>query len=115
MAWVYLAIYTLVHLAARSWSGLVLLWWVGFLGYGLTRYFGRGEWLPERLRRFIPSPKPKFTIVKPDSFVSPSDDPVASIDPILEKIAVSGLSSLSAKEHAALRAASGQLQKKSIR
>lgn len=113
LAWAYLAIYTLVHLAARDLNGLALLWLTAFLGYGMTRYLGRGEWLPERVQEMLPTfGKPKFTVVKSEPVDSNSDDPVSLIDPILEKIARKGLSSLSAKEHAALRAASGVLQKK---
>ncbi len=111
MAWVYLAIFTLLNLANRNLSGLTLLWLTAFIGYGMTRYLGRGEWLPEGWQGLLPSfGKPQFTVVRdePDR----DDDPVSSIDPILEKIARSGLSSLSAKEHAALKAASGELQKK---
>ena len=111
LAWAYLAIYTLLNLAARDLSGLTLLWLTASLGYGMTRYFGRGEWLPERVQEMLPAlGKPKFSVVRSEPI--DSDDPVSSIDPILEKIARKGLSSLTANEHAALRAASGELQKK---
>ncbi|MEO7932894.1 MAG: rhomboid family intramembrane serine protease [Chthoniobacterales bacterium] len=113
MAWVYIGIFTLIHLANRNLSGLALLWLMAFLGYGLTRYLGRSEWLPEGLQGMLPSfGKPAFTVVRDEPPAERTDDPVSSIDPILEKIARSGLSSLSAKEHAALKAASGELQKK---
>jgi len=116
LAAVYLGIFTLLYLGSRDLSALVLLWLVAFLAYGLTRKLGRGEWLPERLQNLLPQfGRPKLTVVKAEAKPKAPDrevDPVSSIDPILEKIARSGLSSLSAREHAALRAASGELQKK---
>lgn len=114
-AWAFLAIYSLVYLGQRDVSGLVLLWTVALLAYGLTRYLGRGDWLPEWARlqvarwqrpqiKVLPSPPERSVVM---------DDPVSSINPILEKIARSGMASLTQKEKAALEAASVELQRKS--
>ncbi len=118
VAGIYLALFSLLYLASRSLSGLTLLWVGAFLAYGMTRWMGRGEWLPGNLQSFLPSFRsPQLTVVRSEPASSAplkkTNDPVASIDPILEKIARSGLSSLTPREHAALRAASGELQKKS--
>lgn len=119
MVWAILFFNSLVYFANRSLAGMIWLWITALTAYGLTRLMGRGEWLPQRLKDLLPAfGQPKFTVIK--AIPSPlslakEDDPIASIDPILEKIGRSGLASLTAKEHAALRAASGELQKKSLR
>jgi hypothetical protein len=114
IGWAFLFFNTLVYFARRNPPELLWLWISAATAYALTRWLGRGDWLPHwtgnwRLFRS----KPKFEVVEAEP--APAKDPVSSIDPILEKIARSGLASLSAKEHAALRAASGELQKKSGR
>jgi hypothetical protein len=118
LAWAFLFFNTLVYFSNRHMPGMATLWITALTAYALTRALGRGEWLPQRLQEMLPTlGKPKFTVVKPAAREASSsrDDPVSSIDPILEKIARHGLSSLSAKEHAALKAASGELQKKRSR
>ena len=114
-AWGFIGIYTLIYLGQRNVSGLLLLWTVALLAYGLTRYLGRGDWLPEwaqtQLARWQ---RPQIKVLPPpQKLADPADDPVSSINPILEKIARSGMASLSAREKAALEAASVELQRKS--
>jgi membrane associated rhomboid family serine protease len=62
-------------------------------------------------------PKPKFTVVRPESArphsrQAPEDDELGSIDPLLDKIAKSGMSSLTAKERARLEKAREALMKR---
>lgn len=133
LAWIYLAIYSLIYLGQRNAAGFVQLWLAAGIAFALTRFWGRGDWLPESWNFRMPSfrPKPKFRVLKkppasvpssvpvrrvstPSSTTSPSasDDPVSSIDPILDKIAKRGINSLTPRERAALERASGALQRK---
>ena len=119
MVWAILFFNSLVYFSNRSLAGMIWLWVSALTAYGLTRLMGRGEWLPEKLKDLLPTfRQPKFTVVRSESvrlLPAKEEDPIASIDPILEKIGRSGLASLTTREHAALRAASGELQKKSLR
>lgn len=133
LAWIYLAIYSLIYLAQRNVAAFVQLWLAAGIAFAMTRFWGRGDWLPESWNIRMPSfrRKPKFTVVnKPSASVSSSatvrrkssptssgstslsDDPVSSIDPILDKIAKRGINSLTPRERAALERASGALQRK---
>lgn len=118
LAWAILVFGSLVYFATGSMTGLLLLWVTALIGYGLTRWMGRGEWLPAAIQDRLPTfrRKPQFHVVPREKTPPPPEpdpDPVSSIDPILDKIAKRGMGSLTAKERAALQAASGELQRKS--
>lgn len=133
LAWIYLALYSLIYLAQRNMAGFVHLWIAAGVAFALTRFWGRGDWLPEGWNVRMPSfrTKRKFRVVKKPPAKAPtsaparrvsgsastiatslSDDPVSTIDPILDKIAKRGINSLTPRERAALERASGALQRK---
>jgi membrane associated rhomboid family serine protease len=108
-------VYTLQLLAYHVWSEMVVLWLSMGAAFLFIRLRGVGPelvwWdnLKTRLR-----PKPKFHVVpKPNArrVVEP-DDVYASVDPILDKIAKSGIGSLTSSERRALDRARNRLLKK---
>ena len=110
------AIGTLSSLAARDWQSLVVLWASIALAFAFVEMRGAGPelaWianLKDRLR-----PKPKLHIVQKSTMrraVEP-DDVYASVDPILDKIAKSGMGSLTETERKILDRARNRLLKKS--
>jgi membrane associated rhomboid family serine protease len=110
------AIGTLSSLAARDWQSLVVLWASIGLAFAFIEMRGAGPelaWianLKDRLR-----PKPKLHIVQKSTMrraVEP-DDVYASVDPILDKIAKSGMGSLTETERKILDRARNRLLKKS--
>src|ERR1043166_772342 len=110
------AIGTLSGLAAHDWQDLVVLWASIGLAFGFIEMRGAGPelaWLSNFKARL--RPKPKLYVVQKSSArrtVEP-DDVYASIDPILDKISKSGLSSLTETERKILDRARNRLLKKS--
>jgi len=110
------AIGTLSALAARDWQSLTALWITIGAAFVFVEARGAGPelvWisnLKERLR-----PKPKLHIVhKPTTRRSAEpDDVYESVDPILDKIARSGMGSLTENEKKILDRARNRLLKKS--
>lgn len=106
------AIYTLQLLAYHAWSDLLVVWTSIAAAWIFVRARGVGPeliWWSNLKRAF--QPKPKFQVVpKPSSrrVVEP-DDVYSSIDPILDKIAKSGINSLTASERRALDRARSRL------
>jgi len=105
-------IYTLQLLAYHAWSDLVVVWSSMAAAWIFIRARGVG---PELMWwsnfKAALQPKPKFHVVpKPSSrrVVEP-DDVYSSIDPILDKIAKSGINSLTASERRALDRARSRL------
>lgn len=104
-AWVLAGIFTLMALASHDWAGLISLWATCGFAYAFVRH-GQGLFNLPTLR--LPSRRPKLRVLpdlKPEKSAaakSPPDDPMAEIDALLDKIARSGLSSLTAKERAKL-------------
>ena len=110
------AIWTLSALAAHDWQDLVVLWTSIALAFLFIELRGAGPelaWLTNLKGRL--QPKPKLHILqKPTArrVVEP-DDVIASVDPILDKIAKSGMGSLTAAEKKILDRARNRLLKKS--
>jgi membrane associated rhomboid family serine protease len=108
-------VYTLQLLAYHVWSEMAVLWMSMGAGFLFIRLRGVGPELVwwDNLKTRL-QPKPKFHIVsKPNArrVVEP-DDVYASVDPILDKIAKSGIGSLTAGERRALDRARNRLLKK---
>jgi rhomboid family protein len=110
------AIGTLSDLAAHDWPDLVVLWASIGLAFGFIEMRGAGPefaWVNNFKARL--RPKPKLYVVQKSSTrrtVEP-DDVYASIDPILDKISKSGMSSLTETERKILDRARNRLLKKS--
>src|SRR5438876_12379166 len=110
------AIATLSTLAARDWQTLVVLWISLGLAFLLIELRGAGPelaWVDNLKARF--RPKPKLHVVQRSTTrrtVEP-EDVYASVDPILDKIAKSGMGSLTETEKKILDRARNRLLKKS--
>jgi hypothetical protein len=110
------AIGTLSALAAHDWANLVVLWASIAVAFVFIEFRGSGPelaWignLKARLR-----PKPKLYVVQKSSIRRPAepDDVYASVDPILDKIAKSGMASLTESERRILDRARNRLLKES--
>lgn len=115
LAWILVGIYTLIHLAARNLPGLVSLWaGVGY-AYGMVR-FEQGRFsLPNPLAWFR---RPKFKVLPGQAPEAPrrpgpgSDQAMADVDALLDKIARSGIHSLTAEERARLDRSSAELMRR---
>jgi hypothetical protein len=115
VAIVLVALYTLIALSARNWETLISLWATSGFAYLFVRY-AQGILNLPRLR--LPRRKPKLHVVRepapPRSApVNPPSASMAEIDALLDKIAQSGIGSLTAKERAKLDAARRDLKKRS--
>jgi membrane associated rhomboid family serine protease len=116
---VIVALYALIHLAERNWIALTLLGVTCGFAYAYVKYEQGSITLPTfRFRRrtpklrVLPDPVPgkKTTLA---STSAREDATMAEVDALLDKIAVSGISSLTAKERAKLEAAREGLMKRS--
>jgi membrane associated rhomboid family serine protease len=110
------AIYTLQLLAYHAWSDLVVVWTSIGAAFLFVELCGAGPelaWLDNFKSRL--RPKPKFHIVQKSTSrrVVEPEDVYASVDPILDKIAKSGIGSLTASERQTLDRARNRLLKKS--
>ena len=115
VALILAGVYTLQLLAYHVWSEMVVLWLSMGAAFLFIRLRGVGPELVwwDNLKTRL-QPKPKFHVVqKPNArrVVEP-DDVYASVDPILDKIAKSGIGSLTAGERRALDRARNRLLKK---
>jgi rhomboid family protein len=116
VALILAAIYTLQLLAYHAWADLAVVWTSIGAAFLFVELRGAGPemvWLENFKARM--QPKPKFHIVQKSSTrrVAESEDVYASIDPILDKIAKSGIGSLTENERQALDRARNRLLKKS--
>jgi hypothetical protein len=116
---VLVSIFSLIYLANHNWVELISLWVTTTYAYGFVRYQQGHFKLPSF--RFNQR-KPKLRVLpdlKPDETISinlAKDDSMAEMDALLDKIAKSGMSSLTAKERSKLAKAREELmQKKSER
>src|SRR5437660_6200143 len=117
--WIFVilaAIGTLSALAAHDWQDLVVLWASLGVAFLFIEFRGAGPelaWIDNVRDRF--QPKPKLYVVQKSTArrtVEP-DDVIASVDPILDKIAKSGMGSLTEAETKILDRARNSLLKKS--
>ena len=117
LAIVLVGIYTMMRLAANDWAGLISLWSTVGFAYGFVRY-QQGAFSLPKLRfprrrpklRVLPDPVSKKTAVTGSSLRENAT--MAEVDALLDKIATSGISSLTAKERAKLEAAREGLMKR---
>ena len=120
---ILVGVYTLMHLANRNYGALIALWTSTGFAWLFIRYH-QGLLVLPRLR--LPRRKPKLRVLPdPKSARTPrsekqpyastlnSDSAMAEVDALLDKIATSGISSLTPKERAKLEAAREGLLKRS--
>ena len=112
LAVILVALYTLIALANRDLPGLISLWSTAGFAHGFVRY--------EQGRFTLPSlnfwrRKPRFRVLPdlpPERSARAPDKSMAEIDALLDKIAQSGLASLTPKERAKLDQSRSDLLKK---
>jgi hypothetical protein len=102
----------------HDWLGLIELWLNCFVGYAAIQY-ARGNFHLPRIPMPSFRPKPKFRVVPrpaPEAEIAPilaeEDAEVDSINPLLDKIAKSGIDSLTSAEREKLEKARQNLLKK---
>jgi len=113
---VLVAIGTLQYLTYHEWPNLVVSWFSITIAFAFIEARGAGPelaWLYNFRERF--RPKPKLYIVQKSSTrrATEPEDVYASVDPILDKIAKSGMGSLTENEKKILDRARNRLLKKS--
>ena len=119
MALILVGIFSLIAFAAQDWVSLMTLWGTSGLAFVFVRYQQGAYNLPKiRFRRREPKlrvlPDPKVEkATRPARADSVKPSSMAEIDALLDKIAHSGMASLTAKERAKLDAAREDLLKKS--
>ena len=119
-AYILVGIFTLIHLSSRDWVALAVLWSTCGYAHLFVRHQQGLITLP-RFRGFrrtpklrvLPDLKPART-ARPEkpSPASPPSESMAEVDALLDKIAVSGIASLTPKERAKLEAAREGLLKR---
>ena len=115
-ALILVGIISLMALAGHDWFGLLELWATSGFAYAFVR-FQQGHFAFPRIR--FARRQPKFRVL-PDLKREPAAPPVASakgsamteIDALLDKIAKTGIRSLTAQERAKLEAARADLLKR---
>lgn len=115
VAIVLVGIFTLMALAANDFTGLLTLWATTGFAHAFVRHTQGAFTLPSlRLSqrrpklRVVPDPKP----AKPAAPTRAAQDSMAEIDALLDKIATSGIASLTPKERAKLESARAALRKR---
>ncbi len=113
---ILVAINSLQALGSNNWPALISLWASIGVAIGFVRW-ARGEFTLPAINLF--KRRPKFHVVRPEPAESaprrtpkPEDAAVDDIDPLLDKIAKSGINSLTAAERARLEKARAALLKK---
>lgn len=118
-ALILVGIYSLIHLSGRDWTGLIFLWTTCGYAHLFVKY-QQGAFALPSLQLFKRKPKlralPDLPAKKIAASSAPSassdDSPMAEVDALLDKIAKSGIGSLTAKERAKLEAARADLLKR---
>ena len=111
---IFAAIATLSGLAAHDWQDLLVLWDSIAVAFIFIELRGAGPeltWVNDFKARFRPKPK-LYVVQKVSSRTVEPDDVYASVDPILDKIAKSGMGSLTETERKILDRARNRLLKK---
>lgn len=116
---VLVALYTLIAIAERNWTILTLLWSTCGFAFVYVR-FQQGEFTLPRMR--WPRKQPKLRVLPDLPTARPKTQPVpvapkptaamAEVDALLDKIAASGLGSLTPAERAKLESARDGLRKR---
>jgi membrane associated rhomboid family serine protease len=114
LAWIMLAIFSLIDIAVHAGAALFMLWTSSAVGFFAMRLVGAGNgmgwftnWLEDRRTRRL-AEKHQIKVIKD---VQANE----SIDHILDKISKQGVGSLTAKERAALERARSNLLKRDER
>ncbi len=113
-AFVSIACGSLISFPDRDWIGLLELWLDCFVGFACVQ-FARGNFTMPNLHMPALRPKPKFRVLhKPVSGSSriDLDEPDSEMDRLLDKIAKSGMASLTDSERTELEKARQALLKK---
>jgi len=115
-----LALYSLMAISGMNWTAFSMLWLQSLASYMVLRQAGvsglpGSKWIEQAARSRPPTPEPRRKPVKrakARTVDTVEIDPLASIDPILEKIARSGLDSLTSAERERLERARAALMHK---
>ncbi|HEY1765989.1 MAG TPA: rhomboid family intramembrane serine protease [Opitutaceae bacterium] len=114
----FVGIDTLIVLAYRDWLGGLALWSTAGFAYAFIR-FEQGRFYLPRLRLFRKEPKfrvlPGYRDNEPEPVARGRNESMAELDALLDKIARSGVSSLTAKERIRLDSARNELLKRQSR
>jgi len=118
-AMILVAIFSLMAIMARDWTELIAVWVANGFAHGFVRYYQDRLALPSfrfwrrrpRLRVLPDLPEREKRAAIP-VVAAPVDSSMAEIDALLDKIAQSGLHSLTAKERAKLEQGRANLLKK---
>ena len=117
-ALILLGIFSLAHISYRDWPGLVFLWTTCGYAHLFIRY-QQGTFTLPTISHFKRQPKlhalpdlPAKTSAAAPRKSAPAETTMAEVDALLDKIATSGLGSLTAKERAKLEAARDDLKKR---
>lgn len=118
-AFILVGIFTLIHIAARDWTSLIVLWSTCGYAHLFVRY-QQGMFSLPTVRLFKRKPKlrvlPDLPPNKTVTVKAPKEDAtMAEVDALLDKIARSGIASLTPKERAKLEAAREGLIKRAGR
>lgn len=115
VAGILISLFSLVALAYHDWVGLLSLWMTTGYAYAFV-CFEQGRFTLPRLSLRRRTPKlrvlPDLKTEKVIVIDAPKEDSMAEMDALLDKIARSGLSSLTAKEKAKLAKAREELMQK---
>lgn len=114
-AFILVGIYTLMAIASRDWGGLIAIWIANGFAHGFVRYQRSDFTLPNPLAWLR---RPKFKVLpgqapatmRREQPVAPKS--MAEIDALLDKIARSGIHSLTPEERARLDQSSAELMKR---
>ncbi|RXK55404.1 rhomboid family intramembrane serine protease [Oleiharenicola lentus] len=118
LAWVLVAIYSLIHLANRDLPSLLSLWAGAGFAHGYVRYEQGRFTLPKIPNPFARLRGPKFKVLpgqapeKPRTAAPITAQGMADVDALLDKIARSGIHSLTPEERAQLDRSSAELMKR---
>ena len=109
LAIILVALYSLIALSQRDFASLISLWATTALAFAFVRYQqGRIEW-PSFRRSSDSAPEKRATAIsRPAS--SARSETMAEIDALLDKIAATGIHSLTPKERAKLDAAHAEMK-----
>ncbi|MDQ5979159.1 MAG: Rhomboid family intrarane serine protease [Verrucomicrobiota bacterium] len=118
LAWVLVAIYSLIHLANRDLPSLLSLWAGAAFAHGYVSYEQGRFTLPMIPNPFARLRGPKLKVLpghapeKPRSSAPLTAQGMADVDALLDKIARSGIHSLTPDERAQLDRSSAELMKR---
>ncbi|MDP3069059.1 MAG: rhomboid family intramembrane serine protease [Opitutaceae bacterium] len=120
-ALILVGLYSVMALAARDWTSLTILWTTCGYAHLFVRHQQGTFTLPSftlfkrqpKLRALPDLPRKKSSASPPPSApAAPEDSSMAEVDALLDKIATSGIGSLTPKERAKLEAARADLLRK---